>query len=118
MVNAVPVLWVGTSRRQTTSRARTWSLSPAMGTVIRAATATDAAAIAGIHVRSWQSAYRGMIDDDILDGLSVAGRTADWTERLRSTRSAITPPNEAMKNTVTCAQKDVSPSRKGECVRL
>ena len=58
-----------------------------MGTVIRDATAADAAAIAGIHVRSWQSAYRGMIDDDVLDGLSVAGRTSAWTERLRSPRA-------------------------------
>jgi hypothetical protein len=56
-----------------------------MGTVIRDATATDAAAIAGIHVRSWQSAYRGMIDDVVLDGLSVARRASDWTERGRST---------------------------------
>ena len=38
--------------------------------------------------------------------------------RRRSTRSAIMPPNGAMKNTVTCAQNDVSPSRNGECVRL
>ncbi len=38
--------------------------------------------------------------------------------RLRSTRSAITPPNDAMKNTVTWAQNEVSPSRNGEWVRL
>jgi RimJ/RimL family protein N-acetyltransferase len=58
-----------------------------MDTVIRDATAADAAAIAGIHVRAWQSAYRGMVDDMLLDGLSVAERTSDWTVRLRSTRS-------------------------------
>jgi len=58
-----------------------------MDTVIRDATAADAAAIAGIHVRSWRSTYRGMIDDSILDGLSVAERASDWTARLRLTRS-------------------------------
>src|SRR6202020_356708 len=58
-----------------------------METLIREATVADAAAIAGIHVRSWQSAYRGMIDDQILDGLSVAKRASDWAGRLRLTRS-------------------------------
>ena len=54
---------------------------------IRDATVADASAIAGVHVRSWRSAYRGLIDDEILDGLSVARRGADWSERLRLTRS-------------------------------
>jgi GNAT superfamily N-acetyltransferase len=58
-----------------------------METLIREATVADAATIAGIHVRSWQSAYRGMIDDQILDGLSVAKRASDWAGRLRLTRS-------------------------------
>jgi RimJ/RimL family protein N-acetyltransferase len=58
-----------------------------METLIRDATVADAAAIAGIHVRSWQSAYRGMIDDEVLDGLSVAKRASDWTERVRLSRS-------------------------------
>jgi ribosomal protein S18 acetylase RimI-like enzyme len=49
---------------------------------VRVATADDAAAIARIHVRSWQSAYRGMIGDEILDGLSVDRRESDWRERL------------------------------------
>src|ERR1700690_2851218 len=58
-----------------------------METLIRDAIVSDAAAIAAIHVRSWQSAYRAMIDDEVLDALSIAERTSAWTARLRLTRS-------------------------------
>lgn len=44
---------------------------------IRLATPDDAWAIATVHVRSWQAAYRGIIPDDRLDGLSVE-RRAEW----------------------------------------
>jgi ribosomal protein S18 acetylase RimI-like enzyme len=46
--------------------------------VVRPAGVEDANAIAGIHVRSWQAAYRGLIPDDVLDGLSVERRTETW----------------------------------------
>jgi GNAT superfamily N-acetyltransferase len=52
-------------------------------TTIRAATVADAVAIAGIHIRAWQAAYRGMLADEILDGQSLAERTSVWSERLR-----------------------------------
>ncbi|CAH0219917.1 Mycothiol acetyltransferase [Microbacterium oxydans] len=45
---------------------------------VREATIADAEAIAGIHVRSWQAAYRGLIDQAFLDALSIADRTAGW----------------------------------------
>ena len=54
---------------------------------VRDAAPGDAAAIACVHVRSWQSAYRGMIADEILDGLSIARRTSDWRERLQGPAS-------------------------------
>lgn len=38
---------------------------------IRPAFPDDARGIAEVHVGSWQSAYRGIIPDDVLDGLSV-----------------------------------------------
>ena len=41
---------------------------------IREAVPADARAIAEIHVRSWQTAYRGLLTDDYLDGLSVEDR--------------------------------------------
>jgi GNAT superfamily N-acetyltransferase len=36
---------------------------------VRPAVAEDALGAARVHVRSWQSAYRGLIDQDYLDGL-------------------------------------------------
>jgi ribosomal protein S18 acetylase RimI-like enzyme len=56
-----------------------------MEPVIRSAQAADAAAIARVHVRSWQEAYRGIMADSLLAGLSVAKWTQDWQERLAST---------------------------------
>lgn len=46
---------------------------------IRDATPADARAIAEVHVRSWQAAYRGELPDDYLDGLSVDERETQWT---------------------------------------
>ncbi len=50
--------------------------------VIRDARAEDAEDIAGVHVRSWQAAYRGLIDQSVLDGLSVDERAAGWRRIL------------------------------------
>jgi len=41
---------------------------------IREGEPKDAEAIAGIHVRSWQEAYRGQLTDEYLDGLTVQDR--------------------------------------------
>jgi ribosomal protein S18 acetylase RimI-like enzyme len=41
---------------------------------IREAEPGDARAIAGIHVRAWQAAYRGQLGDEFLDGLKVEDR--------------------------------------------
>ena len=38
----------------------------------------DADAVASIHVRSWQAAYRGLIDQEVLDALSIPERAANW----------------------------------------
>jgi GNAT superfamily N-acetyltransferase len=42
----------------------------------------DAEAIGGVHVASWQWAYAGLMPTDVLAGLSVAGRTTSWRDRL------------------------------------
>ncbi len=55
----------------------------AVDATVRDATEADAAAIAGVHVRSWQSAYRGLIADEILGGLSIDQRRERWLGRLR-----------------------------------
>jgi hypothetical protein len=43
---------------------------------IRRATINDAARIAETHVRSWQSAYRGLFPQDYVDSLDRAQRQA------------------------------------------
>lgn len=46
--------------------------------VIRDARTEDAEEVAGVHVRSWQVAYRGLIDQSVLDGLSIDERAMGW----------------------------------------
>jgi GNAT superfamily N-acetyltransferase len=49
---------------------------------IRSATPDDAEAIAAIHVTSWQHAYRGILPDDYLAGLSPDDRLPMWNDIL------------------------------------
>jgi GNAT superfamily N-acetyltransferase len=49
---------------------------------VRDATVADARTIATVHVRSWQAGYRGIVDDGVLDGLSIDRRERAWQERL------------------------------------
>ena len=52
-----------------------------MGPVtVRTATIDDTEAIARVHARSWQAAYRGIVGDEFLDGLS----DAVWVDRWRT----------------------------------
>jgi ribosomal protein S18 acetylase RimI-like enzyme len=51
---------------------------------IRRAVVADAAAIAGVHVRSWQLGYRGIVPDEVLAAQSVAERTVQWEGWLTS----------------------------------
>lgn len=51
---------------------------------IREAEPKDAEAIAGVHVRSWQAAYRGQLTDDYLDSLSVQERLEMHRQMLES----------------------------------
>ncbi|HEU5005373.1 MAG TPA: GNAT family N-acetyltransferase [Jatrophihabitantaceae bacterium] len=45
---------------------------------VRLATPVDAAGIATVHVHSWQVAYRGILSDAFLDGISSDRRTEQW----------------------------------------
>ena len=45
---------------------------------VRNANLDDCAAIAAVHVRAWQAAYRGHMPDEFLDGLNVGQRTEMW----------------------------------------
>lgn len=49
---------------------------------VRDARPGDAAAIASIHVRCWQHAYRGMVPQALLDSLDVVARRAMWERAL------------------------------------
>lgn len=49
---------------------------------VRRAGGGDAPAVAAIHVRSWQAAYRGILPDELLDSLSVAEREESWRSLL------------------------------------
>ncbi len=50
---------------------------------MRPAEPTDAAAIARVHVDSWRSGYRGLLDDELLAGISQEERERVWGARLR-----------------------------------
>jgi SAM-dependent methyltransferase/ribosomal protein S18 acetylase RimI-like enzyme len=56
---------------------------------VRAATGDDARAIAEVHVQSWQQAYRRLLPQDYLAGLSVRKREAMWAESLAEGRSSL-----------------------------
>ncbi|HEX5524347.1 MAG TPA: GNAT family N-acetyltransferase [Pedococcus sp.] len=49
---------------------------------VRSANVADAAAIAAVHVASWQQAYAGLIPQHYLDSLSVQDRTQTWEQIL------------------------------------
>ncbi len=57
-----------------------------MAVRIREAAPADADALAGIHVRAWQAAYRGQLTDEYLDGLSVEDRAEQWRASLVARR--------------------------------
>lgn len=50
--------------------------------IIRQADIDDALAIATIHVRSWQHAYRELLPGDQLASLSIAEREQQWKRHL------------------------------------
>lgn len=52
------------------------------GVRVRWAEVDDALGIAEVHVASWQSAYRGLIEQDVLDNLSVSNRARSWSRVL------------------------------------
>ncbi len=47
--------------------------------ILRQAEPGDEIAVAEVHVRSWQSAYRGLLPDDYLDALEPADRAERYT---------------------------------------
>ncbi|BBX61562.1 N-acetyltransferase [Mycobacterium saskatchewanense] len=58
-------------------------------THVRPAVAADAHAVARVHVRAWQSAYRGLLAPDYLDGL----RPEAWAARYAFERVGLGLPS-------------------------
>jgi GNAT superfamily N-acetyltransferase len=52
---------------------------------VRPAALADAEGIGLVHVRSWQSAYRGKMPQDHLDGLDPARRAQAWRHIMKET---------------------------------
>jgi hypothetical protein len=47
---------------------------------VRQAVVADAPGIAAVHVRSWQAGYRGLMPDELLDGLPAGDREDMWRQ--------------------------------------
>jgi len=52
--------------------------------MVRTATPDDANKIARVHVEAWRVAYRGIIADSVLDGLSIEKRESQWREWIEA----------------------------------
>src|SRR5215470_2381195 len=55
--------------------------------VVRSAVLDDADAIAKVHVAAWQDAYRDIVANDFLAGLSVKQRADRWREIIASNQA-------------------------------
>ncbi|GIJ28453.1 N-acetyltransferase [Micromonospora qiuiae] len=51
--------------------------------IVRGATVRDADALAVVHVRAWQEAYRGQVPQEYLDQLDPSRRRQGWRQRLQ-----------------------------------
>lgn len=49
---------------------------------VRGAFIDDADSIAKVHVDGWEATYRGVINDDVLDRITVTRRATQWAEAL------------------------------------
>ncbi|MFC0006158.1 GNAT family N-acetyltransferase [Micromonospora siamensis] len=54
--------------------------------IVRTATERDAEALAVVHIRSWQEAYRGKVPQDYLDQLDPTQRRQGWRDWIREDR--------------------------------
>jgi len=57
--------------------------------MIRAATVSDAPAIARVHVASWLSTYRGLLPDDFLESLSETNYAERWKRVITEGASKV-----------------------------
>jgi ribosomal protein S18 acetylase RimI-like enzyme len=70
--------------------------TPSTRVAIRAASTVDAEAIAELHLASWQAAYRGIVSDEFLDGITLESRVVRWRRALSPSESPLTETIVAM----------------------
>jgi GNAT superfamily N-acetyltransferase len=63
---------------------------PYLGILLRAAESADAMSVAHVHVRSWQSAYRGFLPNEYLDQLRPEDRAQRYDFATRDPRKPQT----------------------------
>lgn len=81
-----------------------------MGVVeVRPARPDDAPAVAAVHVRSWQVGYRGLLDQDYLDGLRPEDRMGHYT--FASTDPDAPATIVAVEDGAICGFATTGPSR-------
>ena len=86
---------------------------------IREALLTDAGGIAKVHVRTWQSAYSGLVPDSYLQSLTVELRTITWIRNIENalpkTRILIAEwENQIVGFLSVGASREIGPASQGE----
>jgi GNAT superfamily N-acetyltransferase len=81
---------------------------------VRPAQPEDAAAVAGVHVRSWQVGYRGLLADAYLDGLRPEDRMRHY--RFDSTDPAEPSTIVALEDGVMRGFATTGPCRDGDVI--
>jgi len=56
---------------------------------LRPAVASDAGEIARVYITSWRDAYRGLVPDAVLDGLSLGREQASWRRIIDGSRGRV-----------------------------
>jgi GNAT superfamily N-acetyltransferase len=91
-------------------------------TQVRAAVPADAREVARVHVRSWRSAYRGLIAQQFLDGLDpdvIAGRYTFGRVGLRMPSTLVAVDGGAIRGLATTGLcRDEDPPNFGELMAI
>lgn len=89
--------------------------------ILRPAEPADAIAVAGVHVRSWQAAYRGLMADDYLDALRPEERAERYTFGERAPdrpQTIVAVEGLAICGFATTGPSHDEPTRSGELYAL
>jgi len=90
---------------------------------IRAATISDAYGIAEVQVAGWKAAYRGLMPDSALDGLSVPKREEMWQRILAEQKFQLFVAEQdgriiGFVDIGSCRDSDAVPGRTGEILAI